>query len=63
MMKFIPKYTVSYKGIWHNAGEKFDISPEDAEELRQHGEIIKDEPSKPEEKKAAARANTQQKKN
>lgn len=62
MMKFIPKYTVSYKGVWFYPGEIIKISPEDAEELKQHGEIIEDEPAKTEEKKSSSKA-TQQKKN
>lgn len=62
MMKFIPKYTVSYKGVWFCPGEVIKISPEDAEELKQHGEIIEDEPAKTEEKKSSSKA-TQQKKN
>lgn len=61
-MKFIPKYTVSYKGVWFCPGEVIKISPEDAEELKQHGEIIEDEPAKTEEKKSSSKA-TQQKKN
>lgn len=62
-MKFIPKYTVSYKSVWYNAGDIINISPADEEELRQHGEIIKeDEPAKPEDKKSSSKA-TQQKKN
>lgn len=57
-MKFIPKYTVQYNGIWYNAGETIVISPSDEDELRQHGEIIKeDEPAKPEEKELSKAGN------
>lgn len=63
MMKFIPKYTVSYKGVWFCPGEVIKISPEDAEELKQHGEIIEDEPVKTEEMKPSSKTNTRQKKN
>lgn len=40
MMKCIPKYTVSYHGIWHDAGRAFDIDEKDAEEMKNHGEVV-----------------------
>ena len=39
-MKCIPRYTVSYRGIWHEAGRAFEIDAEDADELKKHGEIV-----------------------
>lgn len=39
MMKCIPRYTVSYRGRWHDAGRAFDIDPADAEEMKKHGEV------------------------
>lgn len=41
-MRFKPIYTVSYNGVWHNAGEVFEISPADADEMSQHGVILED---------------------
>ena len=40
MMKCIPKYTVSYRGIWYDAGRAFDIDEKDAEEMKNHGEVV-----------------------
>lgn len=53
-MKLIPRYAVLYKGVWYSAGDTIVILPSDEDELRQHGEIIKDdETTKPEEKKSS----------
>ena len=62
-MKFKPKYSVSYNGVWHYAGEVIEILPADAEELKHHGEIIEDEPIKTDEMKPSSKTNTRQKKN
>lgn len=40
MMKLIPRYTVSYRGRWHDAGRAFDIDEKDAAEMKKHGEVI-----------------------
>lgn len=40
LMKCIPRYTVSYRGRWHDAGRAFDIDEKDAEEMKKHGEVI-----------------------
>lgn len=40
MMKCIPKYTVSYRGRWHDAGRAFDIDAADANEMKKHGEVV-----------------------
>lgn len=39
-MKCIPKYTVSYRCIWYDAGRAFDIDEKDAEEMKKHGEVV-----------------------
>lgn len=39
-MKCIPRYTVSYRGRWHDAGRAFEIDPADAEEMKKHGEVV-----------------------
>lgn len=36
-----PDYSVNYLGVWHSAGERFEISPADEDELSKHGKIIK----------------------
>lgn len=41
-MLFIPKYTVSYKGIFRAAGKPFEIDPKDENELSEHGRVVKD---------------------
>lgn len=38
-MKCIPKYTVSYHGVFYKTGESFDIDAKDAVEMRKHGTI------------------------
>lgn len=43
MIYLIPDYSVNYHGVWHSAGEKFEILPADEAELSQHGKIIKTE--------------------
>lgn len=45
-MEFVPKYTVSYHGEWCEAGVPFDIDPADAEEMKEHGEVV-DDPTPP----------------
>lgn len=36
-MRFTPKYTVSYKGVFHKAGVPFDIDGADVGEMTRHG--------------------------
>lgn len=60
-MRFIPDYRVCYKGAFHECDEEFEIDPADAEEMREHGEVLEEsappeeqeetEPEKPEEDK------------
>ncbi len=38
-MKFTPDYTVSYKGVFHRAGETFEIDGKDAAEMQKHGKV------------------------
>lgn len=40
MMKCIPRYTISYRGRWHDAGRAFDIDEKDADEMKKHGEVV-----------------------
>lgn len=37
MMKFTPKYTVSYHGAFHEADKPFEIDAKDADEMSAHG--------------------------
>lgn len=54
-MKFIPRYTVSYRGRWHDAGRAFDIDAADADEMKKHGEVVgKPVPETVQESKSAA---------
>lgn len=39
-MKFIPKYTVSYKGMFHVSGIAFEIDDADRTEMEKHGRVI-----------------------
>lgn len=39
-MIFIPKYTVSYKGILRASGKPFEIDDVDTEEMSRHGCIV-----------------------
>lgn len=52
-MKFVPAYTVSYKGVFYDAGETIDIDAKDKEEMSRHGKIEAEaplpEPAKPTE--------------
>lgn len=61
-MKLKPNYIVSYRGVWHNAGIPFDISPADKAEMSQHGEIIEDEPAAEPKEQAAEPKKTTKKK-
>lgn len=38
-MKFTPKYTVSYHGVFHRAGVPFEIDAKDETEMRRHGTV------------------------
>lgn len=42
MIYLTPKYSVNYRGVWHNAGEKFEISSSDTAELSAHGVITEE---------------------
>lgn len=44
-MKFTPKYTVSYKGVFHKAGIPFEIDEMDAGMLAMHGYLERSEPA------------------
>ena len=44
-MKFTPKYTVSYNGVFHKAGVSFDIDPKDRTEMERHGKVVEDKPT------------------
>lgn len=59
-MKCIPKYTVSYRGIWYDAGRAFDIDEKDAEEMKKHGEVtgVPAQETAQEPKPAASRKKT-----
>ena len=46
-MKFTPKYTVSYKGVFHPAGKEFDIDPKDRTEMERHGKVVEDKSAQP----------------
>lgn len=48
-MRFIPDYRVCYNGTFYECDEEFDIDPSDADEMRQHGEIVEEsaEPDEP----------------
>lgn len=54
-MRFTPKHTVSYRGIFYEAGKTFDIEPAEAEEMQQYGDIepaeAEDEPTRKGKKK------------
>lgn len=41
-MRIIPKYRVSYKGVFYEAGEEFQIENKDAEEMKRHGAVLGD---------------------
>lgn len=49
-MRFIPNYRVCYKGVFYECDDEFEIDPEDAEEMSEHGEVV-DEPTPPAEEK------------
>lgn len=50
-MRFIPDYRVCYKGEFYECDEEFEIDPADADEMREHGEIVEESspPAEPEE--------------
>ncbi len=39
MIRCTPRYTVSYRGVFHKAGESFEIDGADREEMARHGNI------------------------
>lgn len=41
-MRFIPDYRVCYKGTFYECDEEFEIDPADADEMREHGEIVEE---------------------
>ena len=43
-MKFVPDYTVSYRGVFHLAGVLFNIDPKDVEMMEPHGTVIRPPP-------------------
>lgn len=63
MIYLTPKYSVNYRGVWHNAGEKFEISSSDTAELSAHGVITENkEKAVATEEKPKAATNTRKKK-
>lgn len=49
-MKFTPKYTVSYKRVFHKAGVPFEIDGKDAGEMARHGFVeVSVKPNVPDE--------------
>ena len=52
-MRFVPRYTVSYRGKFYRAGTEFEIDNEDADFMSEHGAVIGEEPS---EKKKTSQA-------
>ena len=42
-MKLKANHWIKYQGEWHRAGEVFTIYKGDAEEMKAHGEIIREE--------------------
>lgn len=38
-MNFVPNHTVSYRGQYYTAGQKFQIDPKDAEEMSKYGSV------------------------
>ncbi len=45
-MYLTPKYTVSYKGVFHPCDIPFEIDGKDREEMKKHGKITDDAPRK-----------------
>ncbi len=45
-MKLIPHYRVCYNGVFHEAGEAFQIKEMDAAVMTEHGSVL-DEPTPP----------------
>ncbi len=50
-MKFTPNYTVSYKGVFHRAGETFEIDDKDAAEMQKYGKVEAAQPKAPADRK------------
>lgn len=48
-MKAIAKYWVNYNGAWHPQGDIFEIDAADAEEMKQHVELVEEEPHETDE--------------
>lgn len=40
MVRFVPYYTVTYRGEYHKGGQSFEIEDDDVEEMQQHGTIV-----------------------
>lgn len=47
-MKLVPYYRVSYNGHFYEAGDCFEIRPEDAEIMSAHGYVIQSKAEKKE---------------
>lgn len=43
-MRFVPKYTVSYRGKFYRAGIPFEIDDADASMMEPHGTVIRPPP-------------------
>jgi hypothetical protein len=42
-MKIVPYYRVSYHGVYHAAGESFEIDSADKDDMSVHGVLVADE--------------------
>lgn len=43
-MKLIPKYRISYKGMFYENGEAIEIDSKDMDSMKRHGKIVEEEP-------------------
>lgn len=58
-MRFVPYYTVSYRGKFYRAGTEFEINSEDADLMSGHGNVIGEKPSERGKASQAANALTE----
>lgn len=62
-MWFTPKYSVVYRGQLRQAGRRFEIEDEDADEMRAHGTVEMQEETIPDEPIAVTQRRGRPKKN
>lgn len=55
-MRFVPYYTVSYRGKFYRAGVEFEIDDNDANFMREHGVITGVTPPETDQNSQAANA-------